>query len=246
MLFFILMLIVIWILLVFEAPLAVQTAVVAGMLFFAGWHWSSPVLVVVWSLFILIALVLNLAQVRKQVLTRPLLKLFRKIKPRLSATEQAALEAGDVWWDGDLFSGRPDWDKLLAVPPATLSAEEQAFMDGPVNELCALLDDWEITQQRQDLPPAAWKMIKEQGFFALIIPKKYGGLEFSAMANSALITKLASRSLTAAVTVMVPNSLGPAELLMHYGTEEQRDYYLPRLARGEEVPLFCPDRPQRR
>ncbi len=239
MLFFILMLIVIWILLVFEAPLAVQTAVVAGMLFFAGWHWSSPVLVVVWSLFILIALVLNLAQVRKQILTRPLLKLFRKIKPRLSATEQAALEAGDVWWDGDLFSGRPDWDKLLAVPPATLSAEEQAFMDGPVNELCALLDDWEITQQRQDLPPAAWKMIKEQGFFALIIPKKYGGLEFSAMANSALITKLASRSLTAAVTVMVPNSLGPAELLMHYGTEEQRDYYLPRLARGEEVPCFA-------
>ena len=239
MLFFILMLIVIWILLVFEAPLAVQTAVVAGMLFFAGWHWSSPVLVVVWSLFILIALVLNLAQVRKQVLTRPLLKLFRKIKPRLSATEQAALEAGDVWWDGDLFSGRPDWDKLLAVPPATLSAEEQAFMDGPVNGLCALLDDWEITQQRQDLPPAAWKMIKEQGFFALIIPKKYGGLEFSAMANSALITKLASRSLTAAVTVMVPNSLGPAELLMHYGTEEQRDYYLPRLARGEEVPCFA-------
>lgn len=239
MLFVLLILLVLWLLLVFEKPLVVHTAAVIALLFLASWSWPVTATVVAWAIFIPVALLLNLESLRKQILTRPLLTVFRNIKPQLSATEQAALEAGDVWWDRDLFSGRPDWNKLISLPPATLSKEEQAFIDGPVNDLCALLDDWEITHKRRDLPPEAWKLIKEKGFFALIIPKKYGGLEFSATANSLLITKLAARSLTAAVTVMVPNSLGPAELLLRYGTEQQRDYYLPRLARGEDIPCFA-------
>jgi acyl-CoA dehydrogenase len=239
MLFVILTLLIFWLLLVFEASLVVHTVVIASMLFFASWNWPPLLAAVIWCSFIPTVLILNIPQIRKKILTQPLLGLFRKIKPQLSSTEQKALEAGGVWWERDLFNGRPDWQKLLELPPATLNAEEQAFMDGPVNELCAMLDDWEITNKRQDLSPEAWEFIKSRGFFALIIPKRYGGLEFSAMANSSLIVKLASRSLTAAVTVMVPNSLGPAELLMHYGTEEQRDYYLPRLARGEEVPCFA-------
>ena len=239
MLLIILTLLILWLLLVFEASLAVHTAVIAASLLFASWNLPLVLVVIIWCVFIPVALILNLSKVRKQLLTRPLLGLFRNIKPRLSATEQAALEAGGVWWERDLFSGRPDWDKLLQLPPASLSAEEQAFMDGPVDELCTMLDDWDITHKRQDLSPQAWEFIKSKGFFALIIPKQYGGLEFSALANSSLIAKLAARSLTAAVTVMVPNSLGPAELLLHYGTDEQRDYYLPRLARGEEVPCFA-------
>jgi acyl-CoA dehydrogenase len=239
MLFIILILLVFWLLLVFEASLIIHTAVIAAMLFLASWSWPMLAVALSWCVFFPVALILNIPQLRKQILTRPLLGLFRRIKPRLSRTEQAALEAGDVWWERDLFSGRPDWQKLLDLPAARLSEEEQAFMEGPVDELCTMLNDWEITNERQDLPPEAWDFIKARGFFALIIPKRYGGLEFSAMANSHLIAKLASRSLTAAVTVMVPNSLGPAELLMHYGTDEQRDYYLPRLARGEEIPCFA-------
>ncbi len=239
MLFIILILLAIWLLLVFEASLIVHTAVVAGLLLLASWSWPVLLVIILWCVFIPVALILNIHKVRKQLLTRPLLGLFRKIKPTLSQTEQAALEAGGVWWDRDLFSGRPDWQKLLDLPAASLSEEEQRFMEGPVNELCSMLDDWEITNERRDLPPEVWDFIKSQGFFALIIPKRYGGLEFSTIANSCLIAKLASRSLTAAVTVMVPNSLGPAELLMNYGTEEQQDYYLPRLARGEEVPCFA-------
>ncbi|HKB55275.1 MAG TPA: acyl-CoA dehydrogenase, partial [Ramlibacter sp.] len=153
-------------------------------------------------------------------------------------------DAGTVWWDGDLFSGRPDWDKLLAVPAPALTAEEQAFVDGPCEELCGMCDDWEITHERQDLPPRAWQFMKDKGFLGMIIPKKYGGLEFSALAHSAVVMKLATRSNAAAVSVMVPNSLGPAELLLHYGTEEQKNYYLPRLARGLEIPCFALTSPE--
>lgn len=231
--------VVIWMLMVFEASRVIHTLVAGAFLLVASWLWSGVGLFLLWGVFIAIALLLNLAELRKIALTRPIMAIFRKVKPKLSATEQAALDAGDVWWDGELFSGRPNWSKLMALPPASLSAEEQAFMDGPVNDLCALLDDWKITNELQDLPPEAWELIKSKGFFSMIIPKEYGGLEFSATANSYLITKLAARSLAAAVTVMVPNSLGPAELLMHYGTEEQRNYYLPRLARGEEIPCFA-------
>jgi acyl-CoA dehydrogenase len=239
MLLIFLFLFVIWVLLVFETSPLVHTLAAGVFLLYASWCWSGVGLIVLWALFVAVALPLNVAALRKVILTRPILSFFRKVRPILSATEQAALNAGDVWWDGDLFSGRPRWSELLSLPPVALSEDEQTFIDGPVNELCELLDDWEITHKLQDLPPEAWEFIKSKGFFALIIPKEYGGLEFSAMANSCLITKLAARSLAAAVTVMVPNSLGPAELLLHYGTEEQRNYYLPRLARGEEIPCFA-------
>ena len=239
MLLILLFLFTIWILLVFEAPRIVHTLIAAAFLLIASWLESGIVISLLWAIFLPIAFLLNVTELRKLLLSRPILAIFRKVKPKLSATEQAALDAGDVWWDGELFSGRPRWSKLLATPPAALSEEEQAFMDGPVNELCKLLDDWQITSEWQDLPPEAWELIKTKGFFSLIIPKEYGGLEFSAMANSCLISKLAARSLAAAVTVMVPNSLGPAELLLHYGTEEQRNYYLPRLAKGEEIPCFA-------
>ena len=174
----------------------------------------------------------------------PLLDLFRRILPEMSSTEKEALDAGTVWWDGELFSGKPDWKKLLAYPKPTLSAEEQAFVDGPVEELCAMVNEWEITNDTHDLPPKAWQFIKDQGFLGMIIPKSFGGKGFSALAHSQVIMKLTTRSGTAAVSVMVPNSLGPAELLLHYGTQAQKDYYLPRLAKGLEMPCFALTSPE--
>ena len=182
---------------------------------------------------------LNVRPLRKALITRPFLKTYLKALPRMSQTEKEALEAGTVWWDGELFTGAPRWEKLLAARPPQLSAAEQAFLDGPCEELCRMLDEWQITHELGDLPPQVWEFLKTRGFFAMIIPKRYGGLEFSAYAHSCVLAKIASRSATASSTVAVPNSLGPAELLNHYGTEEQRDYYLPRLARGEEVPCFA-------
>ena len=176
---------------------------------------------------------------RLRWISEPLLKIFRRITPRMSQTEREALDAGSVWWDGELFSGRPKWKKLRQLPTPQLSAEEQAFLDGPVDELCSMLNDWEITTEREDLPPEAWEFIKKNGFFSLIIPKSYGGLDYSALAHSAIVMKISTRSITAAVTIMVPNSLGPAKLLLEYGTEEQKNYYLPRLAAGEEIPCFA-------
>jgi len=167
------------------------------------------------------------------------MRAYLKLLPSMSQTEKEALEAGTVWWDGELFTGAPRWEKLLAAKPPALSAEEQAFIGGPCEELCRMLDDWNITHERGDLPPQVWEFIKSRGFFAMIIPKKYGGLEFSAYAHSCVLAKIASRSATASSTVAVPNSLGPGELLHHYGTEEQKNYYLPRLARGEDVPCFA-------
>jgi acyl-CoA dehydrogenase len=156
----------------------------------------------------------------------------------MSQTEREAIDAGTVWWDGDLFSGRPDWNKLLAVPRPRLTAEEQSFLDNETEQLCAMVSDWETTQIYQDLPPQSWQFIKDKGFLGMIIPKRYGGKEFSATLHSQVIQKLASRCGVAAVHVMVPNSLGPAELLLHYGTEEQKNLYLPRLAKGLEIPCF--------
>lgn len=167
------------------------------------------------------------------------LKIFRKLLPQISQTEQEALDAGTVWWEGALFSGKPDWNQLLAYPKPELTPEEKAFLDGPVEQLCAMLDEWHITHERHDLPPHVWQFIRENRFFSLIIPKEYGGLGFSALAHSEVVMKISSRSNTAAVTVMVPNSLGPAELLLHYGTEEQKNHYLPRLASGTEIPCFA-------
>jgi len=157
----------------------------------------------------------------------------------MSATEREALDAGTVWWDGELFTGGPDWQKLMSAKAPALTAEEQAFLDGPCEELCAMLDDWDITHVRADLPPEVWKFIKAKGVFGMIVPRRYGGLEFSAYAHSCVLIKIASRSGLASSTIAVPNSLGPAELLLHYGTQAQKDHYLPRLARGEEVPCFA-------
>jgi acyl-CoA dehydrogenase len=192
-----------------------------------------------WLLAIMAALILNLAPFRRPVLTRPLLGLFKKMLPPLSETEREALEAGTVGWDGELFSGNPEWRKLLSTPAPQLTTAEQAFLDGPVEELCRMLDDWRIVEFDKDLPPEVWQFLKEKRFFGMIIPSEYGGLGFSVLAHSAVVMKLASRSVTAAVTAMVPNSLGPAELLLNYGTKTQKDRFLPRLARGEEIPCFA-------
>jgi acyl-CoA dehydrogenase len=194
--------------------------------------------------FVAIAAVLNVPALRRAAFTDRVLAVYRRILPDMSQTEKEAIDAGTVWWDADLFSGRPDWDKLLAVRAPRLSVEEQAFLDGPVEELCAMCDDWEISHELQDLPPHVWQFIKDKGFLGMIIPKKYGGLGFSALAHSAVVMKLATRSSAAAISVMVPNSLGPAELLLHYGTDEQKDYYLPRLARGLEIPCFALTNPE--
>ncbi|MBC8024156.1 MAG: acyl-CoA dehydrogenase [Burkholderiales bacterium] len=181
---------------------------------------------------------------RRAIVSVPLFGLYKKVLPQISQTEQEALDAGSIWWDADLFTGKPDWNKMLAYPQARLSAEEQAFVDGPVEELCGMLNEWDITHNRVDLPPEAWKFIREKGFLGIIIPKSYGGLGFSAFAHSEIVTKISTRSGTAAVTVMVPNSLGPAELLIHYGTEEQKNHYLPRLAKGLEIPCFALTNPE--
>src|SRR5258708_32788954 len=175
---------------------------------------------------------------RRDWLSQPIVRGARRVLRSLSATEREAIEAGDVWWDADLFSGNPDWAKLLATPPAQLSAEEQAFLDGPVEELCGMLDDWTITWELRDLPPEVWAFLKSHKFFAMIIPKSYGGLGFSAYAHSEVIRKLSTRSISAAVTSMVPNSLGPGELLHQFGTKAQQDYWLPRLAEAKEIPCF--------
>ncbi len=192
-----------------------------------------------WLVFIALAVVLNVTVLRRKLLSNPILAIYRRIAPSISQTEREALEAGTVWWEGELFAGNPDWNRLLAFPAPALSAEEQAFLAGPVEELCALVDDWRITHELHDLPPEAWSYIRENGFLGMIIPKHYGGLGFSALGHSEVVMKLSSRCNAAAVTVMVPNSLGPAELLLHYGTDEQKDHYLPRLARGEEIPCFA-------
>ncbi|HKU09240.1 MAG TPA: acyl-CoA dehydrogenase [Bradyrhizobium sp.] len=175
---------------------------------------------------------------RRDYVTKPIFSFARGVLPPMSDTEREALEAGDVWWDADLFTGNPDWSKLLANAPATLTDEEKAFLNGPVDQLCAMLDDWQINWEWRDLPPEAWDFIKRHKFFGMIIPKEFGGLGFSPYAHSEVVRKLSSRSLAAAVTVMVPNSLGPGELLMHFGTKEQQDRWLPRLADGRDIPCF--------
>ncbi len=191
------------------------------------------------GLIAIAGIVLFIRPLRHLFVSGPLLKIFRKVLPQVSQTEQEALDAGTVWWEGELFSGDPNWSTLLAYPKPQLSDEEKAFLDGPVEQLCEMLDEWKITRELHDLPPNVWQFIKDNGFFGMIIPKQYGGHGFSALAHSEVVMKIGSRSGTAAVTVMVPNSLGPAELLLHYGTDEQKNNYLPRLAKGLEIPCFA-------
>ena len=200
---------------------------------------SDTVLQVVYTTLFLFIILFGISFVRRTVVSGIALRIFRKTLPQISATEQEAIDAGTVWWDGDLFSGHPDWNKLLAFPKCGLSTTEQAFLDTEVGQLCAMLDDWDITHNRADLPPEVWQFIRDKGFFGMIIPESHGGLGFSAQAHSAVVSKVASRSASAAVTVMVPNSLGPAELLLRYGTDEQKEKYLHRLAKGLEVPCFA-------
>ena len=217
--------------------LAWSLALAAGAAFLS----TAPVAVVAaaWVVAARFAALSVVLPLRRAVVTGPLFGVFKRVLPQVSQTEQEALDAGSVWWDADLFTGNPDWKKLLAYPAAKLTAEEQAFVDGPVEELCGMLDEWDINHERMDLSPQTWKFIRDKGFLGIIIPKSFGGLGFSAFAHSEIVTKISTRSGAAAVTVMVPNSLGPAELLIHYGTEEQKNHYLPRLAKGQEIPCFA-------
>lgn len=214
------------------APLIAWTLVIAAVLVGFG----APV----WLLgaFVAVMAIFNIKPLRTALISNPLMKLMAPIMPKISETERTALEAGVVWAEGELFSGKPNFKKLMSEPYPELTAEEKAFVNGPVERLCDVLNDWEIWEKR-DLPQEAWDIIKKEKFLGMIIPKEYGGLGFSALAHSEVIQKLATRSIPATITVMVPNSLGPAELLAHYGTEEQKRRLLPRLATGEEIPCFA-------
>jgi len=227
-----------WALGYFAAPVWIWTLAAAAVLWLggAGLSW--------WIAGGVLALVLNLAPLRRAIIAAPLFRVIRGILPQMSQTEREALEAGTVWWEGELFSGQPDWARLHALPVPRLSDDEQAFIDGPVETLCEMLDDWKITHELRDLPPHVWQFIKDQGFFGMIIPQEFGGKGFSALAHSEVVMKLTTRSGSTAVSVMVPNSLGPAELLLHYGTSEQKKHYLTRLARGLEIPCFALTNPE--
>jgi len=223
----------------FRAPVLAWTVGLAAWLAALQFVFHCPLPPAVWAVFAVVAAVLNLPPLRRAVFTGPVFGVFKKITPAMSQTEQEAINAGTVWWDRDLFSGKPDWNRLLSFPDPKLTPEEQAFIDGPTEKLCAMIDDWKITHELKDLPPEVWQFIKDNGFLGMIVKKRYGGLEFSNYAHAKVVTKIATRGGTAAVSVMVPNSLGPGELLQHYGTEEQKDYYLPRLAKGLEIPCFA-------
>jgi acyl-CoA dehydrogenase len=244
------MLTLIWLIAVFIGFLALAYVDAAGWMWSAGiaaalvialvTHALPAVLVLLLAIVtIVIALPLNVPALRRKLVSDAVLAAFRRILPPMTATEREAIEAGTVGWDGQLFSGRPDWEKWLATPAPKLSAEEQRFLDRECEELCGMVSDWETTHVYKDLPPPVWQFIKDKGFLGMIIPREYGGLGFSAYAHSQVVAKLASRCSAAVVTVMVPNSLGPGELLLHYGTDEQKRFFLPRLAKGLEIPCFA-------
>lgn len=232
---------VVWVLSFVQARMPVWI-IGLGLWLAAGWLLLDQDAGLVIGIGVVLApvlVILTLRPLRRGLLSGGAMKLFSKIMPRMSATESAAVEAGGVWWDAELFSGRPDWSRLMTLPQAQLSVEEQAFLDHETQHLCDIANDWASTSVWQDLPPDAWTYAKEKGFLGMIIPKAYGGLGFSALGHSAVIQKLSTRCSAASVSVMVPNSLGPAELLLHYGTEDQKNHYLPRLARGEDIPCFA-------
>ncbi|MEM4986631.1 acyl-CoA dehydrogenase [Collimonas sp. H4R21] len=210
---------------------------IGGGFRFAGIGALAAVLLLL--LMVIPTLIVAIKPLRYTLLSSPILQIFQRILPRMSETERDAIEAGTTWWDAELFSGKPAWDKLLQLPAPKLTIEEQDFFDNEVEQLCGLVSDWESTEIWQDLSPQAWQFVKEKGFLGMIIPKRYGGKEFSAYMHSQVIMKLSSHCSAAAISVMVPNSLGPAELLLQYGTEVQKDYFLPRLAAGEEIPCFA-------
>jgi len=225
----------------YRLPQVVWSTVLGLVLFiytfsdFAG----IATIVILWAIYFAVIIPLNITNIRHKYISEPLLQFMQNSMPSISQTEQEALDAGKVWWEGELFSGNPDYSKIRDLPKPKLSTAEQAFIDGPVEVLCGMLDDWKICNEDFDLPVEVWDFLKEHQFFAMIIPKRYGGLEFSALAHSSIVMKIAGRSISAAVTVMVPNSLGPGKLLLHYGTVEQKNYYLPRLSNGDEIPCFA-------
>ncbi|WP_283629388.1 acyl-CoA dehydrogenase FadE [Shewanella baltica] len=217
--------------------------IAAAVVMTAGWT-LDVVGPISWIVFLVVALPLNISAFRQNVISRPLMKVYRGIMPEMSSTEKEAIEAGTTWWEADLFAGNPNWKKLHNYPVARLSADEQAFLDGPVEEVCRMVNQHQVSHQLADLPAEVWQYLKDHGFFAMIIKKKYGGLEYSAYAQSRVLQKLAGLSSELASTVGVPNSLGPGELLQHYGTPEQQNHYLPRLAKGLEVPCFALTSPE--
>ncbi len=230
---------VLWACAFYRAPYKVWVPVITALLlvysFVSCITWW--LLLIFWVLLAVGVFFTVIPQTRKMLVSKPMLKVFRHLLPPISDTEREALEAGDVWFEGELFSGAPDWQKLFKLDKPTLTAEERDFIDNQTETLCAMIDDWDIVQ-KGDMPKKVWSYLKKEGFFGLIIGKEYGGHGFSALAHSAVVTKIASRSASVAVNTMVPNSLGPAELIHHYGTPEQKKYYLPRLAIGEEIPCF--------
>jgi len=223
----------------FQANLIVWT--LAGVLILAELFFTqlaSPFLLTLCSvLFIAFALLFHIKPLRRKWVSQPLLDYVQKILPPLSKTEKEALDAGDVFWEGDLLRGSPQWKKLIKGPRSQLTPEEQSFLDNETEELCKMINDWDCLQ-KHDLPEEVWAFLRDKGFFCLVLPKEYDGKGFSALAHSTIVMKVATRSSSAAVTIMVPNSLGPAELILHYGTKEQKDYYLPRFAKGQEIPCF--------
>ena len=239
-----------WILVAVIASVALMFIEVAGVIWLGAlvaWlalGYAADVIGGVAAILLLLlfgapAVLLAIQPLRIKWVTPRIFAVFKRILPAMSDTERDALEAGTTWWDADLFSGKPNWNKLLSIPAPHLAEEEQAFLDNEVEQLCAMVDDWETSQVWQDLSPQAWQFIKDKGFLGMIIPRQYGGKQFSAYMHSQVVMKLSTRCSALAVSVMVPNSLGPAELLLHYGTEEQKNHYLPRLAAGQELPCFA-------
>lgn len=218
----------------------------AGLMVIMTFLGNVPVvtLALAWLVFLAIFVPLNLAKFRRDFASKRILTFYQSVMPSMSRTEREALAAGTVTWEGDLFAGAPRWHRFAGLKKPQLTQEEQAFIDGPVEKLCGMINDWDITHNRADLPPEMWQFLKDNGFFGLIIPKQFGGKAFSAYAHSQILTKIYSVSSTVATTVSVPNSLGPAELLLHYGTPEQKEHYLPRLASGQEIPCFALTSPE--
>jgi acyl-CoA dehydrogenase len=213
-----------------------------GILFVAhlilGWF-SSTATLLIFGLFVPVSLVLLIPGIRKLLISSPAFKLLKNHLPPMSDTEREAIESGTVWWEAELFRGYPDWSLLFNAPTPKLSAAEQSFLDNETNTLCTMVNDWQVNHKDKDLSPETWDYIKHKKFFGMVIPREYGGLGFSELAHAAVVSRLSSRSVTAAVTVMVPNSLGAGKLIKNYGTDEQKKYYLPRLASAEEIPCFA-------
>jgi acyl-CoA dehydrogenase len=225
----------------FRTPAKIWTAIIAIILilFSALSVFPLTLLVIFWTLFIITAAFFNFSSIRFATLMPWIIKRFRRLLPPISKSEQAVLDAGDVWWEGDLFCGTPDWQKLCDMPKPELSKEEQAFLDNQVETLCAMLDEWKMVYEDRQIPTEVWDYLKKEKFLGLVIEKKYGGLGFSHLAHSHIITKISSRSSSVAITVMVPNSLGTGEFIQQYGTEAQKEKYLPKLVTGEEIPAFA-------